>query len=378
MQNVRVALPVRKIASGDVALLPGGILVMRHPEAILVADPLEAVTLRDIEARQLRRSLSGRLGVATLLHTEDGITLRTQLPDLLPPQSASIVTDASKLPGQAATPGPVVIQWFANGATIWPLVPAPPSLALAASVAAVQVAENAPPVAPEFWDAADGETRLHLVAAGLVDYLSELLADDLSDDLRFALADLCVGGSDSLASRLADALAAIPACFLGDPSTSPGEPPLSWNTGVALLRRARGPLALLGLETACEPRRTIAALREAIADPTAVIFHETRYGQRGVTASLGSDAALFVARWAGADGRIGVLLEPRCSPLELYALAAGLAQETGGAVIAAAPCWGYCHRVAADGREAGNAAWFGMGAGLDELDLLVSDVAGVG
>jgi hypothetical protein len=258
------------------------------------------------------------------------------------------------------------------------LVSAPPSLALAASVSAVPVAEGAPPVAPEFWFAADANTRLHLLATGLVDYLSELLAADLSDDLRFALADLCVGGSDSLASRLADALGAVPACFLGDPMALPGEPLASWSTGIAQLRRAGRPLALLGIETCREPRSAVNALREVIQDLEAIIFHETRDGQRGVTAALGSDAALFVARWSGQGGRIGVLLEPRQSPLGLYTLAASLAREVGGTVVAAAPCWGFCHRVADDGREAGNAAWFGMGAGLDELDLLISDVAGIG
>jgi hypothetical protein len=378
LQNLRVALPIRPVPVGDIALLPGGIVAVRHPNGILLCDPLEAITLRDKEARRVRRALVGRLGVVTLLHMEDGVILQSQVPETLPPQSASIVLDASRLPGQAACVGPVVIQWFAAGATVWPLVPAPPSLALAASVAVAPVAEGTPPLAPEFWDASDANTRLHLLATGLVDYLSELLAADLSDDLRFALADLCVEGSDCLASRLADALGAVPACFLGDPSIVPGEPMASWSTGVAMLRRSRRPLAFVGLETCCEPRRAVNALREAIQDSEAVIFHETRDGQRGVTAALSSDAALFVARWSGQGGRIGVLLEPRQSPIELYAIAVGLAREIGGTVVAAAPCWGFCHRVADDGREAGNAAWFGMGAGLDELDLMVSDVAGMG
>jgi hypothetical protein len=120
----------------------------------------------------------------------------------------------------------------------------------------------------------------------------------------------------------------------------------------------------------------VAALRAAVSDDTAVIFHESRDGQQGVTAALDSDAALFVARWAGEGGRVGVLFEPRLAPVGLYTLAAELAREVGGTVVAAAPCWGFCHRVTAHGREAGNASWFGMGVGLDELDLLVSDVAG--
>ena len=197
-----------------------------------------------------------------------------------------------------------------------------------------------------------------------------MLPVELSDDLRIALTDLCVSGGDSLAGRLADALAAVPACFLGDAETRPGEPPASWHFGGALLRQAGRPLVLLGLEGCPEPRRAIAVLREAISDTSALVFHETRDGQHRVTASLDSDAALFVARRAGDGGRIGVLIEPQPAPSELYTLAADIAKEAGGGVLAAAPCWGFCHRVAADGREAGNAAWFGMGAGLDELGFV--------
>ena len=375
LQNLRVTLPVRQIATGDIALLPGGIIAARHPKACLVCEPLDAITLQDSEARQVRHALLGCIGVATLLHTDEGVMLRSLLPELLPPQSASIVFDASSLPGRASCAGPAVIQWFASGATIWPLVPAPPSLSLAASVAGVTLSEDAPPLTAEFWDARDADTRLHLLSASLADYLSELLPVELSDDLRFALMELCVSGSDSLARRLADVLAAIPACFLGDPKDCPGEPPVSWSTGIGLLRRSRRPLAMLGIEPCSEPRRVVNALREAVIDDTAVIFHETRDGQRGVTAALDSDAALFVARWAGEGGRVGVLLEPPLSPVGLYTLATELAREVGGTVVAAAPCWGFCHRVTAHGREAGNASWFGMGVGLDELDLLISDVA---
>ena len=97
--------------------------------------------------------------------------------------------------------------------------------------------------------------------------------------------------------------------------------------------------------------------------------------QDGVTASLGSDAALFVARRAGDGGRIGVLIEPHACATRTLHSGADIAKEAGGSVIAAAPCWGFCHRIAANGREAGNAAWFGMGAGLDELDSSVSNFA---
>jgi hypothetical protein len=223
LQNLRVTLPVRQIAAGDIALLPGGIISARHPKACLVCEPLDAITLQDSEAGQVRRALLRRTGIVTLLHTDGGVMLRSLLPELLPPQSASIVLDASSLPGRASCAGPAVIQWFANGATIWPLVPAPPSLALAASVAGVPLSEDAPPVTTEFWDARDVDTRLQLLTTSLVDYLSELLPGELSDDLRLALLDLCVTGNDSLARRLADVLAAIPACLL-EHRCCPAEP----------------------------------------------------------------------------------------------------------------------------------------------------------
>src|ERR1700753_3068583 len=67
LQNVRVSLPIRQIATGDIALLPGGIITARHPTTCLVCDPQQAVTLDDDAARQVRRVLAGRAGVATLI-----------------------------------------------------------------------------------------------------------------------------------------------------------------------------------------------------------------------------------------------------------------------------------------------------------------------
>lgn len=377
LQNVRVSLPIRQIATGDIALLPGGIITARHPTTCLVCDPQQAVTLDDDAARQVRRVLAGRAGVATLINTEDGVTLRSVLPDLLPPQCASIVGDASNLPGSAAFAGPVVIQWFATGATMWPMLPAPPALALAASIAAAPLSEDASPTAAEFWDASDAETRQNLLATSLENYLCELLPAELSDDLRFGLMDHCVAGNECLASELAEMLAAVPACFRADPKLCPGEPASSWSNGVALLRRARRPLAMLGIERCTDPRRAVEALREAIADESAVIFHETSEAPRGVSALLNSDAALFVARWAGRGGRLGVILETHQTPSSLYALASELARSAGATVVAAAPCWGFCHRIAHNGSESGNAGWFGMGVGLDELDLLAAGVSGI-
>src|SRR5579863_8701939 len=135
LRGLRVTLPVRPDALGDVALLPGGVVAVRHRDGVLVCDPLEPTTLSDAEAWQLRRTISSRAGIATLLHVEAGVVMTPCIPELLPPQSATIVSDATRLPCRAATAGPALIQWFTAGATVWPLVPAPQSIALAATVA---------------------------------------------------------------------------------------------------------------------------------------------------------------------------------------------------------------------------------------------------
>jgi hypothetical protein len=91
--------------------------------------------------------------------------------------------------------------------------------------------------------------------------------------------------------------------------------------------------------------------------------------------TLVNDTALGAVLPDGSAGRVGVIIPHPHSPLELYTMATKLARQLGATVIASAPCWGFCHRVAPDGIEAGNAAWFGMGIGLDEIDALVNDIA---
>jgi hypothetical protein len=60
--------------------------------------------------------------------------------------------------------------------------------------------------------------------------------------------------------------------------------------------------------------------------------------------------------------------------LELYALTHEIALVSRARIIAVAPAWGFCHRIGSDGEESGNAGWFGMGVGLDEVDDLLGDV----
>jgi hypothetical protein len=94
----------------------------------------------------------------------------------------------------------------------------------------------------------------------------------------------------------------------------------------------------------------------------------------GGPVALHSDAALFLARTAGPLGRLGVVIPMPASPLELYALAHEVALVSRARIIAVAPAWGFCHRIEPDGEESGNAGWFGMGIGLDEVDGLVGDI----
>jgi hypothetical protein len=49
-----------------------------------------------------------------------------------------------------------------------------------------------------------------------------------------------------------------------------------------------------------------------------------------------------------------------------------MAYEGEATVTVSAPASGFCHRIDRLGQEAGNAAWFGMGAGLDEMDVFAA------
>jgi hypothetical protein len=72
-------------------------------------------------------------------------------------------------------------------------------------------------------------------------------------------------------------------------------------------------------------------------------------------------------------GRLGVAIPTPVSPLDLYALTHEVALVSQARIIAVAPGWGFCHRIGPDGEESGNAGWFGMGVGLDEVNDLCGD-----
>jgi hypothetical protein len=362
-------------------LLPGGAVALRGPDAILVSDPVETVVFNQAEVKQLRRVLRNRADVSTLSHTSGGVVLRRRVPKHLPPQAVTLVPNAKRLPVRVPFTGPVLIQWGLHGAVARPLVDAPALLALAISLAPSPrvaggpgVAHEAPTFAPETWQAVDARDRWQLIATSVQEHVSELLADTVCDELRYALVDACVTGPDSLANRIAKAIAILPTSFVADPASLPISLPEAWRPAMVHIRDLPFPRALLGLDKLPDPVAAIRRLRDIMEQAEIIAFDKDGEVLLGHPVSLHSDAALFMARVAGTRGRVGVAVPVSVSPVELYVLASDVSAMTEGRVIAIAPCWGFCHHVEPDGQEYGNAGWFGMGAGLDETDLVIGDI----
>lgn len=381
LDSREIILPPCPIEDKEVALLPGGAIVLRSPDAILVCDPIEVATFGLAEMRHLRRVLRKRQDVSTLMHTPHGVMLLRRVPKQLPPQAVTVVPNASKLPIRISFSGPIMIQWCHNGAVARPFVAAPDLLALAASVAAAPWVDGAPSpgcrgpvITSERWHAVDAEDRWRLAGDAVAERLSALVDDTVCDELRFDLMTACVDGSESLAARIAKALAVLPSCFAADPDSLPGAPPRVWRPAMDHIRSSLHPRSLLGVDELGDPLAAIRALRGLLeyADVIAIARDGTRLP--GGAVALHSDAALFVARQAAPHGRLAVMVPTPQSPVELYALCHEAGLLTGGRVIGVAPCWGYCHRIDPEGSESGNAGWFGMGAGLDEADLIVGDI----
>jgi hypothetical protein len=363
LAGLELVVPPPPVPGGPL-LMPGGSLALGRPlgdGGLLVCDPEGALVLPQEAAASLRMALEGRAGCATLLHRGDGpACLGGGPPDDLPPQAATLVP-AGTLPAFPDTPA--VVRWHAGGAAAWPLAPAPGLLALAAGLAAVPL--GGPGLGARI-DAPGAEAAFARLSPALAAHLDDLLALDLSDALRWALTGLCTDGRASLANRMAEVLPVLPAVLLPDPEALPGAPGAGWEAALPELRT--GGAVLLGVEAPAQPRRAVFALRAVLAEAPARLLR----GEEEI--ALGSDLALFAAPQAAACGRLMVLLAPPAGgPVALYALAREAAQRAGAAVLAAAPCWGFRHSIRADGSEAGNAAWFGMGAALDELDLVCPD-----
>lgn len=375
LSRLRITLPPPQMPDVGVGLLPGGSVIVLDPCGVLCCDPAGAAALSASEARHVHRSLITHPHTPTLLHQGDGIILRSRMPDKLPCQAVTIVANGRRLPGRAACGGRALVQWCAGGATVWPLVPAPQCIALAAAVAGVSVTADHAPLTPVAWNAPNADARFQMLVPGIREYVTNLLSTELCDDLWHAIVAMCTDPDDSLASQLADAMALLPACFYPDASHRPGEPSHGWDLGTTLLRQAEGPRVMLGIEGTCDVQRAVEALRDVIEDPHAAMFAVSQSGASSSLVSLANDVVLSGVIRDGKRGRIGALIAPPHGPLEVYAMISRIAELVGVPVIASAPCWGYCHRVAPNGVEAGNAAWFGAGIGLDEIDALVDGIA---
>ena len=373
LDRTDIMLPPREIGEAGIALLPGGAVALRSPGDIMVCDPVEATVFNQAEVKQLRRLLRGRGDITTLLHAGDGVTLHRRLPKLLPPQAVSIVPNAGRLPFRVGFSGPVLIHWGHHGAVARPLVAVSGVLALAASLAAAPRVDSNPvssvaAIVTDTWRAASPEDRRQLVAVGLMEHLSDLVAGTICDELRLALMEACIAGPESLAARIANALAVLPTCFAADPDALPGAPPAVWRKAMAYVREATHPRALLGLDNMLDALAVTRSLRDSLEHAEVMAFDGDGEVVLGGPVALHSDAALFLARTAGPLGRLAVAIPTPVSPLDLYALTHEVALVSRARIIAIAPAWGFCHRVGPDGQEAGNAGWFGMGVGLDEVD----------
>lgn len=375
LDRTEIMLPPCEIGKTESALLPGGAVALRSPTETLVCDPVEVAVFNQAEVKQLRRLLRGRGDVTTLIHSGDGATLHRRVPKHLPPQAVSIVPNAGRLPFRVGFSGPVVIQWGHHGAVARPLVAVSGLLGLAVSLAAAPRVDAGPGlIVAEAWQAADAKDRCQLIAVGLMEHLSDLVADTVCDELRFGLMEACVEGPESLAARIAKALAVLPTCFAADRGALPGTPPAVWRRAMAHILDAPHPRALLGLDNLVDPLAAIRSLRDSLEHAEVMAFAEDGDTVLGGPVALHSDAALFLARSAGPLGRLGVTIPAPVSPLELYALTHEIALVSWARIIAVAPAWGFCHRIGSDGEESGNAGWFGMGVGLDEVDDLLGDV----
>jgi hypothetical protein len=233
LRAIRLTVPPRAILEEDIAVYPGGALAIRDPlRGVLVCDPAAATTVTGTGAVRLRNAVANGGGTAAILHMRTGIVLQNDLPHRLPPQAVSLLSDARSLPGLASQHGPVLIQWLAGGATLWPLVSAPPLLSLAATISAVPIRANRVALPSETFFGSGSDPRYALLSPGLAEHVSDLLAAELSDALRFALVEIVVEGDNSLASRMSAALAVLPACFRLSPLAYPGDPPPEWHASI--------------------------------------------------------------------------------------------------------------------------------------------------
>lgn len=362
-------------------VVPGGALALRRGDAVLACDPASASVLTGEAAQALRRALEA-LPCRSVVHAAEGLWLAPSLPPDGLAQSATLVEPsdalAAWLPAAAGWTGPALLRWGAGSVLAWEMAPVPGRLALAISVLGEVLAE-ARAMPRHWWDAPAGDDRYQLLSSGLSAHLDELLGNEVSDALRFALIAHWTDGDDSQASLLADGLGLLPACFATPFDDLPGLQPLSfWPRSMAAMAGADGPCAVFGISPAEAPlawtlaarQGFLRAAREAFPAGTASLLAEGGKPAHPLPdplplAELGADR---MARQG--EHALAVLqrLPVDSGPLPVLLAAQGLAQACGVPVLVAVPAWGLCHFCDPLGPASrGNAAWFGFAGGLEDL-----------
>ena len=363
-RRLPLRLPLAERADG-LLVLPGGALAWRDEAGILLPDPGSAIGVTTL-APALRRLALAAPGATALHHAADGLQLgaagAVQCAVVLP--SAAVL--APLLPAVVEWRGPALLHSHPGGAVLWELVPAPPALALAASLCGEAIPDSA--ALPRHLWAMGADDRFQHLSAGLAQHLDEHLAAEISDALRFALIGHWTDGDSSEASRLADGLGLLPAGFGPDP----GRPPAG---GIAAaFPRAAAALpdghALLGLAGAEAAGRWDAALRQRFLQQLRAQWPEALLlGESGAVPPLPLEG-LAADRLARTESRACVALLPLgepAAPSLLLQRAGALARMLDAPLLLLAPPWGLGQWLDGTG-GCGNGPGFGMGAALELFD----------
>ncbi|PHK93728.1 hypothetical protein CR162_17225 [Pseudoroseomonas rhizosphaerae] len=367
--------PLSDRATG-LMVIPGGSLALRQGQAVLLCEPASALWLPHPGA--LREALAALPGVLHVAHGREGLALVSAGETARHAQCATLVPDAAALapfhPACGQGQGPALLRWSAWGAVMWRMRPAPPPLALAISASGESLPADGGCVPREIWDAPQGDERYQLLSSGLFAHLDELLGNEVSDSLRFALVDHWTDGDHCMASLLADQLGLLPACFATPWHAPAGLAALgSWPRAAAAMGQAARPLAMLGIARgdwggAWRPaarQNFLRLLRTALP--------------AGLAAELVSENAALPPQplWQlGADRQMRCGAEDCCALLPAsmsfaacIALARQLAGACGAPVQCAVPAWGLAQRFDPAGCGEGNAAWYGLAPAVAEMAL---------
>ncbi|MDJ0390395.1 hypothetical protein QMO56_19970 [Roseomonas sp. E05] len=373
VRSLSCRAPLSSRATG-LLVLPGGALALRREETVLVCDPASACAAAGPAVAALRKQLAAA-PLHSVVHADPGLLMCAGLPSAEMVQAVTLVEPAALLsalwPQTADWRGPALLRWGQEGAVAWEMVPAPAPLALGASVVGEPLTEGEA-LPRDLWDAPTGDDRYQLLSTGLSAYLDELLSNEVSDLLRFELADHWTDGEESLASLLADGLGLLPSCFAIPASQPAGLAALQdWPRAAAAIATAGAPMALLGLAPQDWPsgwrlearQAFLRLIRQAVPAEAAALLAEGMAAPLPLT-QIGADRAARRAETA-----LAVLLPLPATPLDLLLLGQRVAQGCGGPVQLAAPAWGLWHRCDPQGRaEAGNGGWYSPGGGLEELE----------